>query len=130
MYGLIPENFGEYIRTKFGDEKWEMVAKKAGIHHATFGEQGPQPFFSKHPTTLETQTQLLVCCESQKLRLRLCFQVAGCLLKLAKKTHSTRLVLLGAMGFSQAIFLRAHQERRRDKLYYFVIFLAWKKEKE
>ena len=40
---------------------------------------------SKQPATLETQTQtyLLQGCDSQKLRLRLRFRVAGCLLKLA-----------------------------------------------
>ncbi len=45
----------------------------------------PLASLSKQPATLETQTQtqLLACCDSQKLRLRLRFQVAGCLLKLA-----------------------------------------------
>ncbi len=46
---------------------------------------GSMESFSKQSATLETQTQtqLLVCYDSQKLRLRLRFQVTGCLQKLA-----------------------------------------------
>lgn len=30
MYGLLLENLSEYIKTVYGDEKWEEVRKLAG----------------------------------------------------------------------------------------------------
>lgn len=30
MYGLLLENLSEYVKTVFGDEKWEEIRKLAG----------------------------------------------------------------------------------------------------
>ncbi len=42
-------------------------------------------FSKQHPNTHQHNRKILACCGSQKLHLRLCFQVMGCLLKLASE---------------------------------------------
>lgn len=37
MYGLLLENLSEYVKTVFGEEKWDEIRKKAGISAPSFG---------------------------------------------------------------------------------------------
>lgn len=37
MYGLLLENLSEYVKTVFGDEKWEEIRRQAGISAPSFG---------------------------------------------------------------------------------------------
>lgn len=37
MYGLLLENLSEYVKTVFGEEKWEEIRKQAGISSPSFG---------------------------------------------------------------------------------------------
>ena len=37
MYGLLLENLSEYVKTVFGDEKWEEIRRQAGISSPSFG---------------------------------------------------------------------------------------------
>lgn len=37
MYGLLLENLSEYVKTVYGDEKWEEIRKEAGISSPSFG---------------------------------------------------------------------------------------------
>lgn len=37
MYGLLLENLSEYVKTVFGEEKWDEVRKAAGISSTSFG---------------------------------------------------------------------------------------------
>lgn len=37
MYGLLLENLAEYVKTVFGDEKWEEIRRQAGIASPSFG---------------------------------------------------------------------------------------------
>lgn len=37
MYGLLLENLSEYVKTVFGEEKWEEIRKQAGISAPSFG---------------------------------------------------------------------------------------------
>lgn len=35
MYGLLLENLSEYVKTVYGDDKWEEIRKSAGRFHAS-----------------------------------------------------------------------------------------------
>lgn len=37
MYGLLLENLSEYVKTVFGDEKWDEIRRQAGIASPSFG---------------------------------------------------------------------------------------------
>lgn len=37
MYGLLLENLSEYVKTVFGEDKWEEVRRQAGISAPSFG---------------------------------------------------------------------------------------------
>lgn len=37
MYGLLLENLAEYVKTVFGDEKWDEIRRKADIATISFG---------------------------------------------------------------------------------------------
>ena len=37
MYGLLLENLSEYVKTVFGEDKWEEIRKQAGISSPSFG---------------------------------------------------------------------------------------------
>lgn len=37
MYGLLLENLAEYVKTVYGDEKWEEIRKQVGIASPSFG---------------------------------------------------------------------------------------------
>lgn len=37
MYGLLLENLSEYVKTVFGDEKWDEIRRAAGISSPSFG---------------------------------------------------------------------------------------------
>lgn len=37
MYGLLLENLSEYVKTVFGEEKWDEVRRQAGISAPSFG---------------------------------------------------------------------------------------------
>lgn len=36
MYGLLLENLAEYIKTNYGEEKWEEIRRQAGIDSPSF----------------------------------------------------------------------------------------------
>jgi guanylate cyclase len=36
MYGLLLENLSEYVKTLYGDEKWDEIRKQAGISSTSF----------------------------------------------------------------------------------------------
>lgn len=36
MYGLLLENLAEYVKTEFGEEKWEEIRRQAGISSTSF----------------------------------------------------------------------------------------------
>lgn len=36
MYGLLLENLAEYIKTNYGEEKWEDIRRQAGIDAPSF----------------------------------------------------------------------------------------------
>lgn len=37
MYGLLLENLSEYVKTVFGEDKWDEVRRQAGISAPSFG---------------------------------------------------------------------------------------------
>lgn len=37
MYGLLLENLAEYVKTRFGDEKWDEIRRQVGISSPSFG---------------------------------------------------------------------------------------------
>lgn len=37
MYGLLLENLAEYVKTVYGDEKWDEIRKQVGIASPSFG---------------------------------------------------------------------------------------------
>lgn len=37
MYGLLLENLSEYIKTVYGEDKWDEVRRQAGISSPSFG---------------------------------------------------------------------------------------------
>lgn len=37
MYGLLLENLAEYVKSVFGEDKWEEIRKEAGISSPSFG---------------------------------------------------------------------------------------------
>jgi guanylate cyclase, other len=37
MYGLLLENLSEYVKTVFGEEKWDEIRRQAGISAPSFG---------------------------------------------------------------------------------------------
>ena len=36
MYGLLLEAMCEALKSRYGDEKWNVIREKAGIHHNSF----------------------------------------------------------------------------------------------
>lgn len=36
MYGLLLENLSEYVKTAFGEEKWDEIRRQAGIASTSF----------------------------------------------------------------------------------------------
>lgn len=36
MYGLLLENLSEFIKTVYGEEKWEDIRRQAGVDAPTF----------------------------------------------------------------------------------------------
>lgn len=36
MYGLLLENLAEYVKTFYGDEKWDEIRRQAGISSTSF----------------------------------------------------------------------------------------------
>lgn len=45
MYGLVLENFSEYIKNVYGEDKWEEIRRRANVEH---------PSFSVHTVYAET----------------------------------------------------------------------------
>lgn len=45
MYGLLLENFSEYVKSVYGEDKWEEIRRKAGVE---------QPSFSVHQVYSES----------------------------------------------------------------------------
>lgn len=37
MYGLLLENLAEYVKTVYGDEKWDEIRRQVGIVSPSFG---------------------------------------------------------------------------------------------
>lgn len=37
MYGLLLENLAEYVKSRFGEEKWEEIRRQVGIASPSFG---------------------------------------------------------------------------------------------
>lgn len=37
MYGLLLENLAEYVKSVYGEEKWEEIRQEAGISSPSFG---------------------------------------------------------------------------------------------
>ena len=36
MYGLLLENLSEYVKSIYGDEKWDEIRRQAGISSTSF----------------------------------------------------------------------------------------------
>lgn len=53
MYGLLLENFSEYVKSVYGEEKWEEIRRKAAVE---------QPSFSIHQVYSETLIPRLAKC--------------------------------------------------------------------
>lgn len=43
MYGLLLENLSEYVKTVFGEEKWDEIRRQAGISAPSFGVHEDYP---------------------------------------------------------------------------------------
>lgn len=43
MYGLIVENWTQYITAVYGEEKWEEIRRMANIDHTTFNTHSVYP---------------------------------------------------------------------------------------
>lgn len=69
MYGLLLENLSEYIKSVYGEEKWEDIRRQAGIDAPSFSVHQVYPENLLQKLAKKAQTVRMFYPHNQSLKL-------------------------------------------------------------